>query len=154
MPGQPSKLNSWPWIAAVGYSNPDIPGAVDYLCGGTLVTSRYALVSGGVFLRRQFHEIFVFCFFHQTTFLGPKRHVQKRFRIISDIHGVICIRNWLHSDEYTEARSRLEPLGNQFFKLDHTYLRGSSNLTNIFRIIVPLNIVVFSLKSAKRLPGV
>jgi hypothetical protein len=70
MPGQPSKLNSWPWIAAVGYSNPDIPGAVDYLCGGTLVTSRYALVSGGVFLRRQCHEIFVFCFVHQTTFPG------------------------------------------------------------------------------------
>jgi hypothetical protein len=69
MPGQPSKLNSWPWIAAVGYSNPDIPGAVDYLCGGTLVTSRYALVSGGVFLRRQCREIFVFCFFIKQLFL-------------------------------------------------------------------------------------
>ena len=38
--GKPSELNSWPWIAAVGYANPDIPGTVDYLCGGTLITSR------------------------------------------------------------------------------------------------------------------
>lgn len=43
--GQKSKLNGWPWIAAVGYSNPDIPGSVDYLCGGTLITSRHVVTA-------------------------------------------------------------------------------------------------------------
>ncbi len=34
-------------------------------------------------------------FFHQTTSPSPNRRVQKRFWIISNISGVICIRNWL-----------------------------------------------------------
>jgi hypothetical protein len=41
-------------------------------------------------LKGMVHEIF-FSFFHQITSPGPKRHVRKRFRIFSNIRGVIHI---------------------------------------------------------------
>lgn len=43
--GKPAELNAWPWIAAVGYTNPAIPNTVDYLCGGTLITNRHVLTA-------------------------------------------------------------------------------------------------------------
>ena len=42
--GRPAKLNSWPWIAALGYSDPHSVG-VKYLCGGTLITSKHVLTA-------------------------------------------------------------------------------------------------------------
>ncbi len=45
-------------------------------------------------LKGKCHEIFrLRFFFNQTTFPGPNRLVQKRFRIFLNIRGVIRIRN-------------------------------------------------------------
>ena len=42
--GKPAKLNSYPWIAALGYNDPHSVG-VKYLCGGTLITSKHVLTA-------------------------------------------------------------------------------------------------------------
>jgi len=42
--GKPAKLNSWPWIAALGYTDPHSVG-VKYLCGGTLITTKHILTA-------------------------------------------------------------------------------------------------------------
>ncbi len=46
-------------------------------------------------------------FFHQTTSPDPNRHGQARFRIFSNIRGVIRIRNRLLGDEYTRESIRI-----------------------------------------------
>jgi hypothetical protein len=51
-------------------------------------------------LKEQCHEVFVSGFFHKTTFPGPNRHAQERFRIFSNICGVIRIRIRLPGNEY------------------------------------------------------
>jgi hypothetical protein len=50
-------------------------------------------------------------FFHQTPSPGPNRHAQDRFRIFSNMRGVIRIRNRIPGDEYT-GESRLP--GNEY----------------------------------------
>jgi hypothetical protein len=45
-------------------------------------------------------RFFVSGFFHQTTSPGPNRHAQERFRIFSNIRGVIRICYRLPDDEY------------------------------------------------------
>jgi hypothetical protein len=53
-------------------------------------------------LKGQCHEIFrLINFCHQTTSPGLNGHVQKRFRCLSNIRGVICIHNCLSGDDYT-----------------------------------------------------
>ncbi len=54
-------------------------------------------------LKGQCHEIFRLLFFHEITSPGPKRHVQKQFRIISNIREVIRIHTWLPGEEYTSG---------------------------------------------------
>ncbi len=64
--------------------------------------------NGDEALKEQCHEIcFRVRFFHQTPSPGPNRHAEDRFRIFSNIRGVICIRNRLPSDEYTEESIRI-----------------------------------------------
>jgi len=41
--GKPAALGSWPWIAAIGY---EMDGKIDYLCGGTLITTRHVITAG------------------------------------------------------------------------------------------------------------
>lgn len=42
--GKPAKLNAWPWIAALGYDNPNT-GKIDYLCGSTLITEKHVITA-------------------------------------------------------------------------------------------------------------
>ena len=42
--GKPAKLNSYPWIAALGYTSPHSVG-VKYLCGGTLITTKHVITA-------------------------------------------------------------------------------------------------------------
>jgi len=42
--GRPAKRNAWPWIAALGYTDPN-SGDVTYLCGATLVTDRHVVTA-------------------------------------------------------------------------------------------------------------
>ncbi len=46
-------------------------------------------------------------FFHKTTSPGPNRRAQERFRIFSNIPGVIRIRNQLPGNEYTGESIRI-----------------------------------------------
>jgi hypothetical protein len=52
-------------------------------------------------------RFFVSGFFHQKPTPGPNRYAQDRFRIFSNIRGVIRIRNRLPGDEYTEESIRI-----------------------------------------------
>jgi hypothetical protein len=52
-------------------------------------------------------RFFVSCFLYQTTSPGPNRHAQKRYRIFSNIRGIIRIRNRLPGDEYTQIYGSL-----------------------------------------------
>jgi hypothetical protein len=58
-------------------------------------------------LKGQCHEIFLPLVFFITTSLGPNRHAQKRFPILSNIRGVISIHNRLPGDEYTGELIRI-----------------------------------------------
>lgn len=40
--GKPAALNSWPWIAAIGFEQ---DGKIDFLCGGTLITNRHVVTA-------------------------------------------------------------------------------------------------------------
>ena len=42
--GKPAKRNAWPWLAALGYTDPN-SGDVLYLCGATLVTARHVVTA-------------------------------------------------------------------------------------------------------------
>ena len=42
--GKPAKKNAWPWLAALGYTDPST-GEVLYLCGATLVTSKHVVTA-------------------------------------------------------------------------------------------------------------
>jgi len=42
--GTPAKKNAWPWIAALGYTDPN-NGKIDYLCGATLITTRHVVTA-------------------------------------------------------------------------------------------------------------
>jgi len=42
--GKPAKLNAWPWLAALGYTDPNT-GNVLYLCGATLVTAKHVVTA-------------------------------------------------------------------------------------------------------------
>jgi len=42
--GKPARLNAWPWIAALGYDNPNT-GELSYLCGSTLITDKHVLTA-------------------------------------------------------------------------------------------------------------
>eukprot|EP00090_Calanus_glacialis_P008462 TRINITY_DN16813_c0_g1_i1.p1 TRINITY_DN16813_c0_g1~~TRINITY_DN16813_c0_g1_i1.p1 ORF type:complete len:481 (-),score=131.69 TRINITY_DN16813_c0_g1_i1:105-1547(-) len=42
--GKPAKKNAWPWLAALGYTDPST-GDVLYLCGATLVTSKHVVTA-------------------------------------------------------------------------------------------------------------
>ncbi|XP_067613666.1 venom protease isoform X2 [Eurosta solidaginis] len=44
--GAESKRGAYPWIAALGYREENKPNAVKFLCGGSLISSRYILTSG------------------------------------------------------------------------------------------------------------
>ncbi|XP_054259673.1 venom protease-like isoform X2 [Macrosteles quadrilineatus] len=41
--GRPAVLGAWPWMAALGYSSPTKP--LDWLCGGSLISSRHVLTA-------------------------------------------------------------------------------------------------------------
>ncbi len=59
-------------------------------------------------LNEQCHEIFRGrFFFYQTTSPGSSRQAQERFRIFTNIRGVIRIRNRLPGDEYTGELIRI-----------------------------------------------
>jgi len=42
--GAPARLNAWPWIAALGYDDPN-RGNLSYLCGSTLITDKHVLTA-------------------------------------------------------------------------------------------------------------
>merc|ERR1719317_700556 len=42
--GRPAKRNAWPWLAAVGYTDPST-GKVLYLCGATLITNKHVVTA-------------------------------------------------------------------------------------------------------------
>jgi len=42
--GQPAKKNAWPWLAALGYTDPNT-GDVLYLCGATLITNKHVVTA-------------------------------------------------------------------------------------------------------------
>ena len=42
--GRPAGKNAWPWIAALGYKDPNT-GKVLYMCGATLITSKHVLTA-------------------------------------------------------------------------------------------------------------
>jgi len=42
--GKPAKKNAWPWLAALGYTDPNT-GEVLYLCGATLVTNKHVVTA-------------------------------------------------------------------------------------------------------------
>jgi secreted trypsin-like serine protease len=41
-----NRLGAWPWMAALGYQNLNRPGRdYQWLCGGALISDRYALTA-------------------------------------------------------------------------------------------------------------
>ena len=42
--GTPARKGAWPWQVAIGYRNPN-DDTIDYLCGGTLVTTRHVVTA-------------------------------------------------------------------------------------------------------------
>jgi len=42
--GRPAKRNAWPWLAALGYTDPST-GEVLYLCGATLITNKHVVTA-------------------------------------------------------------------------------------------------------------
>jgi len=42
--GRPAKKNAWPWLAALGYTDPNT-GEVLYLCGATLITNKHVVTA-------------------------------------------------------------------------------------------------------------
>eukprot|EP00092_Neocalanus_flemingeri_P017235 GFUD01018638.1.p1 GENE.GFUD01018638.1~~GFUD01018638.1.p1 ORF type:complete len:487 (+),score=130.08 GFUD01018638.1:238-1698(+) len=42
--GKPAKRNAWPWLAALGYTDPN-SGDVQYLCGATLVSAKHVVTA-------------------------------------------------------------------------------------------------------------
>eukprot|EP00092_Neocalanus_flemingeri_P004211 GFUD01004529.1.p1 GENE.GFUD01004529.1~~GFUD01004529.1.p1 ORF type:complete len:488 (+),score=127.45 GFUD01004529.1:318-1781(+) len=42
--GKPAKRNAWPWLAALGYTDPNT-GDVQYLCGATLVSAKHVVTA-------------------------------------------------------------------------------------------------------------
>jgi V8-like Glu-specific endopeptidase len=38
--------DGWPWIAALGYPNPENKSEIFYGCGGTLITDQHIITAG------------------------------------------------------------------------------------------------------------
>jgi secreted trypsin-like serine protease len=43
--GEDSKVNSYPFMAALGVADPSAPNGIGYVCGGSLINRRYVVTA-------------------------------------------------------------------------------------------------------------